>query len=79
MTKDLVVDALDMAAWTRRHTSLKGLICHSDAGSQYTSIAYTDRLADIEAMPSIGTIGDCPFTGYSRGASEEMVSASNSR
>jgi len=58
MTKDLVVDALDMAAWTRRHTSLKGLICHSDAGSQYTSIAYTDRLADIEAMPSIGTIGD---------------------
>ena len=34
MHANLVVDALNMAAWTRRHTSLDGLICHSDAGSQ---------------------------------------------
>ena len=34
MTADLVVDALNMAAWNRRHTSLDGLICHTDAGSQ---------------------------------------------
>jgi transposase InsO family protein len=34
MTASLVVDALNMAAWTRRHTSLEGLICHTDAGSQ---------------------------------------------
>ena len=54
----LVVDALNMAAWTRRGTDLDGLICHHDAGSQYTSIAYTDRLADIGAVPSIGTVGD---------------------
>jgi putative transposase len=58
MTKDLVVDALDMAAWTRRGRSLSGLVCHNDAGSQYTSIAYTERLSDIGAAPSIGTIGD---------------------
>ena len=47
-----------MAAWTRRHTTLDGLICHTDAGSQYTSIAYTERLDDIGAAPSIGTVGD---------------------
>ncbi len=58
MTTPLVLDALNMAAWTRRHESLEELICHTDAGSQYTSIAYTERLADIGAAPSIGTIGD---------------------
>ena len=58
MTASLVIDALNMAAWTRRDTSLDGLICHSDAGSQYTSIAYTDRLDEIDAAPSIGTVGD---------------------
>ena len=63
MTTPLVLDALNMAAWTRRHESLEELICHTDAGSQYTSIAYTERLADIGAAPSIGTIGDCLFTG----------------
>ena len=58
MTAPLVVDALNMAAWTRRNSDLTGVICHSDAGSQYTSIAYTDRLADLGAAPSIGTVGD---------------------
>ena len=58
MTTPLVLDALNMAAWTRRHESLEELICHTDAGSQYTSIAYTERLADIGAAPSIGTVGD---------------------
>ena len=58
MAASLVVDALNMAAWTRRHTDVDGVVCHSDAGSQYTSIAYTDRLAEIGAAPSIGTVGD---------------------
>jgi putative transposase len=58
MTAALVVDALNMAAWDRRHMSLDGLICHTDAGSQYTSIAYTERLDDVGAVPSIGTVGD---------------------
>jgi putative transposase len=58
MHASLVIDALNMAAWTRRGVDLDGVICHSDAGSQYTSIAYTDRLDDIGAAPSIGTIGD---------------------
>ena len=58
MSAALVVDALNMAAWTRRHTSLEGLVCHTDAGSQYTSVAYTDRIDEIGAAPSIGTVGD---------------------
>ena len=40
MTANLVVDALNMAAWTRRHTSLDGLICHTDAGEP----VHLDRL-----------------------------------
>ncbi len=58
MSANLVIDALNMAAWTRRHSALDGLVCHSDAGSQYTSIAYTERLDDIGAAPSIGTVAD---------------------
>jgi len=58
MSATLVVDALNMAAWVRRGVDLAGLICHSDAGGQYVSIAYTDRLEDIGASPSIGTVGD---------------------
>ena len=57
MTATLVLDALAMAAWTRSGRDLSGLTCHSDAGSQYTSIAYTERLADVGAAPSIGTVG----------------------
>jgi len=58
MSAPLVVDALNMAAWTRRHTTLAGLVCHTDAGAQYTSVSYTDRLAEIGAAPSIGSVGD---------------------
>ena len=41
-----------------RHPARPGLRCHSDAGSQFTSIRYGERLAEIGAMPSIGTVGD---------------------
>ena len=58
MTTDLVMDALNMAAFTRRTNMIGGVIAHSDAGSQYTSVAYTERLAEIGARPSIGTVGD---------------------
>ena len=58
MTADLVTDALDMAIFSRRTQLLRGVIAHSDAGSQYTSVAHTDRLAEIHAFASIGSIGD---------------------
>jgi transposase InsO family protein len=58
MATSLVLDALNMAAWARRGVDINGVVCHSDAGSQYTAIAYTDRLAEIGAQPSIGTVAD---------------------
>jgi putative transposase len=53
----MVLDAIEMARWSRGNT-LPGLRCHSDAGSQFTSIRYGERLAEIGAVPSIGTVGD---------------------
>jgi putative transposase len=53
---ELVLDALEMANGLRRPEV--GLIAHSDRGSQYTSITYTERLAEIGAAPSVGSKGD---------------------
>ncbi len=68
MSVTLVLHALDMAAWVRRNVDLTGLVCHSDAGSQYTSIAYTERLTDIRAAPSIGTVA----TSYDNALAETL-------
>ena len=57
MRTEMVIDALEMARWSRG-ARLEGLVAHSDAGSQYTSIRYGERLAELGAVPSIGTIGD---------------------
>jgi putative transposase len=57
MRTTMVLDAIEMARWSRGNT-LAGLRCHSDAGSQFTSIRYGERLAEISAVPSIGTVGD---------------------
>ena len=54
---DLVLDALEMAIW-RRQQRLDGLVHHSDQGSQYLAIRYTDRLADAGAVASVGSRGD---------------------
>ena len=53
---DLVLDALEMAIWRRDHTG--ELVHHSDAGCQYTSIRYSDRLTEAGIAASIGSIGD---------------------
>src|SRR3954451_158509 len=57
MRTDMVLDSIEMARWSRG-TRLDGLVCHSDAGSQYTSIHYTERLDEIGAVPSIGSVAD---------------------
>jgi putative transposase len=57
MRTSMVLDALEMARWSRG-TQLEGLVAHSDAGSQFTSIRYGERLAEIGAVPSIGSVGD---------------------
>ncbi|MFC0629527.1 IS3 family transposase, partial [Kribbella deserti] len=61
MTTPLVLDALDMAVWTRRSegvTDLTGLVHHNDAGSQYTSITFTQALTDAGIDASVGSVGD---------------------
>jgi transposase len=57
MRTEMVLDAIEMARRSRgaRHDDLR---CHSDAGSQFTSIRYGERLAEIGAAPSIGSVGD---------------------
>lgn len=58
---DLVLTALRMATWRRDHDGhpiTQGLVHHSDAGSQYTSIHFTEHLALEGIAPSIGTVGD---------------------
>ena len=53
---DLVVNALNMAVWNRKPE--KGLVHHSDHGSQYTSLVFSQRLQDTGLLGSMGTVGD---------------------
>ena len=58
MRTDMVLDALEMARRSRGNRRLIGLVAHSDAGSQFTSVRFTERLDEIGALPSIGTVAD---------------------
>ena len=56
MHAELVLDALEQALWSR--SRVKGVVHHSDHGSQYLSIRYSERLAEVGAEPSVGSVGD---------------------
>jgi putative transposase len=58
----------DLAAAADR-TLDPGVVHHSDAGSQYTSIRYTERLAEAGAKPSIGSVGD----SYDNAMAESII------
>jgi len=60
MPTALPLDALEMDLWARGRAgqTVDGLVHHSDAGSQYTSIRYPERLLDADALASIGSVGD---------------------
>ena len=58
MRTEMVLDALEMARTSRGGRRLVGLVTHSDAGSQFTSVRFTERLDEIGARPSIGTVAD---------------------
>jgi putative transposase len=58
MRTEMVLDALEMARRSRGGRRLAGLVAHSDAGSQFTSVRFTERLEEIGARPSIGTVAD---------------------
>jgi transposase InsO family protein len=53
-----VLDALEQALHERRPFHQDGLIHHSDRGSQYVSIKYTERLLEAGIEPSVGSVGD---------------------
>ncbi|HJS95162.1 MAG TPA: IS3 family transposase [Solirubrobacteraceae bacterium] len=57
-TTQLVIDALEMAIWRRGQQRAAQAVHHSDHGSQYTSFAFTRRLAAAGLTPSMGTVGD---------------------
>src|SRR6201999_2736660 len=76
MPTALPLDALEMAIWTRGRDGhldpdgrLTGLVHHSDAGSQYTSIRYSNRVSDAGAVASIGTVGD----SYDNALAESVI------
>lgn len=56
MHTELILDALEQAIWHRGNP--EGLIHHSDRGSQYLSIRYTERLAEAGIQASVGSVGD---------------------
>ena len=71
MPTELPLDALEMALWVRDRAGhdITGVVHHSDAGSQYTAIRYADRLAEVGAIASIGTVGD----SYDNAMAESVI------
>ena len=53
-----MLDALEQAIHERRPVHRGGLVHHSDRGSQYVSIRYSERLAEAGIEPSVGSVGD---------------------
>ncbi len=60
MSTQLVLDALEQAIWTRQRVraDLTSVVAHSDRGSQYTSIRYSERLHEAGIAGSVGAVGD---------------------
>ena len=58
MHTDFVLDALEQALYARQPSAEEALIHHSDRGSQYVSIRYSERLAEAGIEPSVGSKGD---------------------
>lgn len=67
MRTDLALDALEQAVYDRETDA--GLICHSDRGSQYLSIRYTERLAEAGIEGSVGSRGDA----YDNALAESVI------
>jgi transposase InsO family protein len=57
-TEDLPLEALEHALIAAKDQALQGLVHHSDRGSQYVSIRYSERLEEAGITPSVGSRGD---------------------
>jgi putative transposase len=66
---DFVLDALEQAIYDRCGHAPNGLVHHSDRGTQYLSMRYTDRLADAGIAPSVGSRGD----SYDNALAESII------
>src|SRR5215207_3452742 len=66
---DFVLDALEQAIYDRNDGTKEGIIHHSDRGTQYLSMRYTDRLADAGLEPSVGSRGD----SYDNALAESVI------
>ena len=66
---DLVLDALEQALYDRGDSVSQPLVHHSDRGSQYLSIRYTQRLAEAGIEPSVGSRGD----SYDKALAESVI------
>jgi putative transposase len=72
MKTSLVLDTLEMALWSRGRDGIAladGMVHHHDAGSQYTSFAFTSRLIDAGVDASVGSVGD----GYDNALAETTI------
>lgn len=66
MRTDFVLDALEQALYARQPERDGSLVRHSDGGSQYVSIRYTERLAEAGIEPSVGSKGTATTTPWPR-------------
>jgi putative transposase len=69
LASDFVLDALEQAIYDRRSDGIDALVHHSDRGTQYLSMRYTDRLADAGIEPSVGSRGD----SYDNALAESII------
>lgn len=69
LATDFVLDALEQAIYDRCGATTAGLVHHSDRGTQYVSMRYTDRLAEAGIAPSVGSCGD----SYDNALAESII------
>jgi transposase InsO family protein len=69
LATDFVLDALEQAIYDRRGGGVNDLVHHSDRGTQYLSMRYTDRLAEAGIAPSVGSRGD----SYDNALAESII------
>jgi transposase InsO family protein len=69
LTTDFVLDALEQAIYDRRSAGVEDLVHHSDRGTQYLSMRYTDRLVEAGIEPSVGSRGD----SYDNALAESVI------
>jgi putative transposase len=69
LVTDFVLDALEQAIYDRCDQTADGLVHHSDRGTQYLSMRYTDRLAEAGIAPSVGSRGD----SYDNALAESVI------